>query len=39
MSMTLDDGTTSAGRAYVVYQDGALAMLYVQGYGHMMPLE
>ena len=31
------DGTTDRGRAYVVYDKGALAMLYVQGYGHMLP--
>ena len=37
LAMTLDDGTTDRGRAYVVYDKGALAMLYVQGYGHMLP--
>ena len=39
LEMTLDNGQTDAGRAYVVFDGGVLTTLYVQGYGHMIRVE
>lgn len=39
LETTFDDGSTDRGRGYAVVQDGAIIMLYVQGYGHLMPVE